>query len=131
MTQLESVIIELCRRELDLHAYRMCNVGYTGVWSNDQKIAALGVHCKRYVTYHGLALNCNVDLSWFDRIVPCGIQDKAVTSLSRLLGREVTVEEMSPLLVSSFQSAFQASLRVRSPQDTSQMLRQVLGRATD
>lgn len=131
MTQLESVIIELCRRELDLHAYRMCNVGYTGVWSNDQKIAALGVHCKRYVTYHGLALNCNVDLSWFDQIVPCGIEDKAVTSLSRLLGREVTVEEMSPLLVNSFERAFQASLRVRSRQDTSQMLRQVLGDAGD
>lgn len=126
MTQLESVIIELCRRELGLHAYRLCNVGYTGVWSDDQKIAALGIHCKRYVTYHGLTLNCNVDLSWFEKIVPCGIEDKAVTSLSRLLGREVTVDEMRPLLVKSFESVFDTKLRVRSQQETSDLLRKVL-----
>lgn len=126
MSQLESVIIELCRREFDLHAYRMCNVGYTGVWSHDQKIAALGVHCKRYVTYHGLALNCNVDLTWFDNIVPCGIEDKAVTSLSRLLGRDVSVQEISPLLLNSFERTFDARLKMNSQEETTAMLCKVL-----
>uniref|UniRef100_A0A8C1II11 lipoyl(octanoyl) transferase n=1 Tax=Cyprinus carpio TaxID=7962 RepID=A0A8C1II11_CYPCA len=54
----------------------------TGVWAGDNKICAIGIHCGRYITSHGLALNCNTDMSWFDNIVPCGIMGKGVTSLS-------------------------------------------------
>ncbi|MDN5853269.1 MAG: lipoyl(octanoyl) transferase LipB [Actinomycetia bacterium] len=73
--------------------------GRSGVWvpANDhgeeRKVAAIGVRVARKVTMHGFALNCDVDLAWFDRFVPCGIHDAGVTSLSRELGRDVGVEE--------------------------------------
>jgi len=63
-----------------------------------RKVAAIGIRVARRVTLHGFALNCNPDLSWFDRIVPCGITDAGVTSLSRELGREVTVSEVLPIV---------------------------------
>ncbi len=74
--------------------------GRSGVWVSgagsrqDRKVAAIGIRVARGVTMHGFALNCDNDLSWFDRIVPCGISDAAVTSLSAELGRQVTVTEM-------------------------------------
>ena len=123
------MIINLCKHDLDLHAYRLCNIGYTGVWSNDQKIAALGIHCKRYVTYHGLALNCNVDLKWFDKIIPCGINDKPVTSLSQLLHRDVTVPEVTPLLIKSFEKVFETSLHIESNANTNALLQEVLNKS--
>ncbi|HET7015177.1 MAG TPA: lipoyl(octanoyl) transferase LipB [Streptosporangiaceae bacterium] len=61
--------------------------------TKDRKIAAIGIRVARGVTMHGFALNCTNDLSWFDRIVPCGIKDAAVTSLSAELGRQVTVAD--------------------------------------
>jgi lipoyl(octanoyl) transferase len=99
------------------------------VWSNDRKIAALGIHCKRYVTYHGLALNCNVDLNWFDKIIPCGINDKAVTSLSQLLHRDVTVPEVTPLLIKSFEKVFETSLHIESNANTNALLQEVLNKS--
>ncbi len=59
----------------------------------ERKIAALGIRVSRGVTMHGFALNCNVDLDWYDRFVPCGIADAGVTSLSAELGRDVPVDE--------------------------------------
>lgn len=76
----------------------------TGVWvpADDRgparKIAAIGVRVAKGVTMHGFALNCNCDLSAYDRIVPCGISDAGVTSLSKELGRDVTIEEVAPLI---------------------------------
>ncbi|HLR83449.1 MAG TPA: lipoyl(octanoyl) transferase LipB [Nocardioidaceae bacterium] len=73
--------------------------GRSGVWipaddrGEERKIAAIGVRVARKVTMHGFALNCDVDLAWFQRFVPCGIHDAGVTSLSRELGRDVGVEE--------------------------------------
>jgi lipoyl(octanoyl) transferase len=76
--------------------------GRTGVWvpaddrGRARKIAAIGVRVARRVTLHGFALNCDPDLSWYDRIVPCGISDADVTSLARELGRDITVAEVMP-----------------------------------
>src|SRR5579871_3471315 len=73
--------------------------GRSGVWvpgngQPDRKVAAIGIRVARGVTMHGFALNCDNDLSWFGRIVPCGIADASVTSLSAELGRPVTVTDM-------------------------------------
>ncbi|MGZ4536024.1 MAG: lipoyl(octanoyl) transferase LipB [Nocardioidaceae bacterium] len=78
--------------------------GRSGAWvaaddrGPERKIAALGIRVSRGVTMHGFALNCDVDLGWYDTFVPCGISDAGVTSLSRELGRDVTVEETAPVV---------------------------------
>lgn len=77
--------------------------GYTGVWldaDNDRarKICAMGVRCSRWVTMHGLAFNVNTDLGYFKNIVPCGIDDKAVTSMQAELGHEVDINELKQIL---------------------------------
>ncbi len=63
------------------------NPGLTGVWTEGRKLASIGIHVKQWVTFHGFALNVNTDLSYFDLIVPCGIRDVIMTSVSRELGR--------------------------------------------
>ena len=73
--------------------------GLTGVWVGREKVAAMGIAVRRWVSYHGFALNVETDLSHFDLIVPCGITDRSVTSLSALLGRRVAVEEVRPTLI--------------------------------
>jgi lipoyl(octanoyl) transferase len=85
--------------------------GYTGVWLDAdkpeaRKICAMGVRCSRWVTMHGLALNVNPDLSYFKNIVPCGIDDKAVTSISKELGRPVDMEEVKVLLKDNLSKQF-------------------------
>ena len=78
----------------------------TGVWVEDRKIAAIGVKVSRRTTTHGFALNVCPDLSYFDHIVPCGMPDSTVTSLSLELGREVAVSEVAPVLVEQFGTVF-------------------------
>ena len=95
--RLEQMLIDTCA-ELGLATDRVA--GRSGVWTPDgaRKVAAIGIRVARGVTMHGFALNCDADLSAYDRIVPCGITDATVTSLSRELGRHVTVVEVLPLL---------------------------------
>ena len=96
---LEDAMIGICA-EFGVHAGRVD--GRRGAWlpgrpgAPDRKIAAIGVRVARGVTMHGFALNCDCDLSWYDRIVPCGISDAAVTSLSAEAGRAVTVADVLP-----------------------------------
>jgi lipoyl(octanoyl) transferase len=72
--------------------------GYTGVWADpgqatERKLAAIGIRCSRGITMHGMALNVNTDLNFFNYIVPCGLQGKAVSSIQKELGREIDFEE--------------------------------------
>jgi len=95
----EAVILTLA--DYGLYAGRY--PGFTGVWfdaDNDKarKICALGVRCSRWVTMHGLAFNVNTDLDYFKNIVPCGIDDKDVTSMQRELGHEVDIIEVKKIL---------------------------------
>ena len=92
---LEEVVIGVLG-ELGIEGVRVA--GRTGVWVGDEKVAAIGVAVRRWVSYHGLALNVCPNLSHFDLIVPCGLADKKVTSVSRLLGRDVSVSQAKPLL---------------------------------
>jgi lipoyl(octanoyl) transferase len=97
--RLEEVLIRACE-DLGVPAGRV--EGRSGVWlpagdsRPERKIAAIGVRVAQRVTLHGFALNCNPDLSWFARIIPCGIADAGVTSLTAELGREVTVADALP-----------------------------------
>jgi len=89
--------------------------GLTGVWVGNEKIAAIGVRIARWITSHGFALNVNTDLNYFRMIVPCGITDKGVTSLTRLLGREFELEEVARIAAAQFARIF--GLDLTSPLD--------------
>jgi len=80
--------------------------GLTGIWVGDLKLAAIGVRISRWVTSHGFALNVNTDLSNFGLIVPCGITDKGVTSMERLLDRPVQMDEVATAVIRRFEQLF-------------------------
>jgi lipoyl(octanoyl) transferase len=110
---LEEMVI-LTLREYGLKAER--SEGETGVWLDvgtpfARKICAMGVRASRWVTMHGFALNVNADLGYFDLMIPCGIKDKAVTSLNVELGqKEVDMEEVKQKLLKHFTTLFEAEL---------------------
>ncbi len=86
----------------------------TGVWSGARKICAIGVRLMRMrVSLHGFALNCTTDLSWYDAIVPCGLANEGVTSLSQLAGRVVSVDEMAPIVARRFEEVFDLRLETQ------------------
>jgi lipoyl(octanoyl) transferase len=84
--------------------------GLTGIWAGQEKLAAIGVRISRWVTSHGFALNVNTDLSRFGLIVPCGITDKGVTSMQRLLGHAIPMAEVEDALIRRFSALFARSL---------------------
>jgi len=118
-------IIDLKRHRLDLHWYLRKieealintladydiaaerNPGFTGVWTNGRKIASIGVHARDWVTWHGFALNVTTDLSYFDLIVPCGIDGVVMTSISRELGTDdISAQDVIDRVSARFAKAF-------------------------
>jgi len=113
LRNLEEIII-LTLADYGLHGDR--SPGETGVWldpgvkGKERKICAMGVRCSRWITMHGFALNVNTDLTYFDFIVPCGIQNKQVTSIAKELGREVDFEEAKAFVKKNFEKVFGVKL---------------------
>ena len=118
-------VIDLKRHKQDLHWYLRQleqaiintlekfgvagerSTGYTGVWTNGRKIASIGVHARDWVTWHGIALNVNNDLSYFDLIVPCGIAGVVMTSVEKESGAPVTVENVADAFAREMASLFE------------------------
>ncbi|WP_068599133.1 lipoyl(octanoyl) transferase LipB [Vaginella massiliensis] len=112
MRNLEEVIIQTIG-EFGLIGER--SKGETGVWLDvgkpfARKICAMGVKASRWITMHGFALNVNTDLRYFEYIIPCGITDKAVTSLERELGRKVAMEEVKKVTLQKFEEVFDLTI---------------------
>jgi lipoyl(octanoyl) transferase len=107
MRSLEEVLIAVAR-DYGIEAGRLA--GAPGVWVGNDKLAAMGVHISRWVTSHGFALNVNTDLRYFDWIVPCGLRDKGVTSLEKLLGRRVEMGEAIARVVGHFGKVFELEM---------------------
>nr|WP_273844709.1 lipoyl(octanoyl) transferase LipB [Rubrobacter calidifluminis] len=104
LRDLEEVVIRTMAR-YGLSGWR--HPEYTGVWVGDKKICAIGVKFSSgWITSHGFALNVNTDLSWFDRITPCGIREYGVTSLARELGRDLPLSEVEREIVLRFREVF-------------------------
>jgi len=103
LRSLEEMII-LALEEFDIEAGR--EEGMTGVWVRGEKIAAIGVKVSRWVTMHGFALNVNTDLERYARIIPCGIFHKGVTSMERVLGRKVMLNDVHECLARAFTAVF-------------------------
>lgn len=101
---------------------------YTGVWVGEQKLCAIGVRFSHWTTMHGLALNVNTDLSYYDGIVPCGIRDKKVTSIKNLLKRAYSLKDIEAKFIEHFESVFGVKINYDSSpmQGTTSMQSQIL-----
>lgn len=106
---LEEVFIRV-GADFGIRAERLA--GAPGVWVGDAKLVALGVHVSRWITSHGFGFNVNTNLDYFDSIVPCGLRGKGVTSLEKLLGRRVSMEEAAGRVVGHFGEVFNMELRL-------------------
>ena len=112
LRKLEDVVIDTLK-SYDLKGFTI--KGETGVWVKDEnglskKICAFGIRASRWVTMHGLCLNVNPDLSYFDFIIPCGIKDKGVTSLSHLKKEVIDINQVKSKLVENFELVFNAEI---------------------
>jgi lipoyl(octanoyl) transferase len=118
LSDVEEVLIRACR-DLGVELSRNRD---TGVWAGDRKVGAIGVRMSRSVTLHGFALNCSTDLSWFGAIVPCGLADRGVTSLTELAAKPIAVAQAIPAVVRRFEEVFERRL-VAAPLDLLEDLR--------
>ena len=113
LRELEEVII-LTLAEFNIKGER--SKGETGVWiepgiiGKERKICAMGVRCSRWITMHGFAFNVNTNLSYFDNIIPCGIQNKQVTSLEKELSRKINMDEVKEIMKKKFEEVFNCEL---------------------
>ena len=112
LRKLEEIIIKTLQ-SFDIKGFTI--KGETGVWVKDEnglskKICAFGIRASRWVTMHGLCLNVNPDLSYFDFIIPCGIRDKGVTSLSNIKKEVIDINEVKSILVEKFKLVFKAEI---------------------
>lgn len=107
LRDLEDVII-LTLNEFGIEAKR--DRDYTGVWVGNNKIAAIGIKVTRWITMHGFALNINTDLTFFDRIIPCGIFHKGVTSMQSLLNKKIDITEVVNRLLPNFERVFNCKI---------------------
>jgi lipoyl(octanoyl) transferase len=105
---LEEVLIRLLT-DFGVHGGRI--KGLTGVWVGDDKVAAIGVRIARWITSHGFALNVNTQLDYFKMIVPCGIQDHGVTSLSKLVGERLELRDVAERVVRHFREIFDRDVK--------------------
>lgn len=103
LRKLEECVI-LTLKELGIKGYR--KEEYTGVWVEEEKICAIGVKVSRWITMHGLAFNINTDLDFFDKIIPCGIFHKGVTSVEKITGKKADFEVIKQIFVKNFFSVF-------------------------
>lgn len=109
MRSLEAVFLGVVR-DFGIDAARIS--GAPGVWVGNEKLVAMGVHISRWVTSHGFAFNVNTDLRYFDHIVPCGLRDKGVTSLAKLLGRPVEMDRVTERVTEQFGEGFGLTMQV-------------------
>lgn len=107
LRNLEETIIHTLNY-FNLQAIRL--PGLTGVWINENKICAIGVKVTRWVTMHGFALNVSTDLNYFNHIIPCGIKDRGITSLSKEVGNIVEVKDVINTLSRSFEKVFNSTI---------------------
>jgi len=103
LRNLEEALIGVCS---DVGLVGRRNPGWTGVWIGERKVASIGIAVRRWVTMHGFALNVSTDLSRFTAINPCGLDAAVMTSLSREAGRDVTLDEVKPLVVARLSAVF-------------------------
>ena len=113
LRSLEDVVISSLM-EFNIDAKR--SSGETGVWINTdtsfpEKICAMGVRASRWVTMHGLALNINTDLSYFNKIIPCGIEGKGITSMEKVLNKNISIDKVKSAIKFHFEEIFDARLK--------------------
>ena len=110
--RLEQVVINACAEILPKELKISTIEELPGVWINEhRKIAAIGVHGNRFVTTHGVAINCNNDLIWFNHIIPCGIEDKEVTSISKELNIDYNINNFIPIFLERFEKTFDCQIQ--------------------
>jgi len=123
LRDLEETVLRTIRR-FGIRGERL--PGYTGVWVAGEKICAIGVRSRRWVTMHGLALNVNTDLSFYGGIIPCGIFERGVTSMREVLGQPADLREVGASLAEEFARVFGVSMAPAGDRDVSEFTREAV-----